>query len=353
MGDKKAVVMDTNFIIEHINDFRDVHQKLSETYDVFVSDVSIQERLSQKYLELKAKYDKLETIKTEYAGIASIQIKKSLDERFEKEKDYTLNGYTDLFGDNIIKFDPNAEILETVMDRVFKKTPPFCNADNASDKGFKDTLLWLSLLEYFKNYDGDSVIFVTADKGFGKNTAFLCNEFNDSTGKIIEIEGNNFYKDLVEVREDDKPVISTPLPDVSVMRDMVQERISALCGGYYDSDSWGNPEWCDTFILKKTVGVFEISMIFAGLQKILADNLFETSLCAGTAFAAIKNNIEDTFPIPIDAIQNALSLYEEINSKYQDYSTQFCSAAATIFNKTYQENQSSFLNLDDDDELPF
>ena len=51
--EKKAIVLDTNFIIEHKKDLRNVVEKLSSFFDVYVTQISISERLSQKYLELK------------------------------------------------------------------------------------------------------------------------------------------------------------------------------------------------------------------------------------------------------------------------------------------------------------
>ena len=49
---KTAIVLDTNFIIEHIKDIREVHEKLINKFDVYITDISINERISQKYLEL-------------------------------------------------------------------------------------------------------------------------------------------------------------------------------------------------------------------------------------------------------------------------------------------------------------
>ena len=59
--------------------------------------------------------------------------------------------YNTCFGDKVIPFKKTGKTLEAIIERANKKDPPFSSNKDASDKGFKDCLLWLSLLEYFKN----------------------------------------------------------------------------------------------------------------------------------------------------------------------------------------------------------
>ena len=169
MNEKIAVVLDTNFIITYCKNFGNLFQKLSETYDVYISQVSIQEHISQRYLELKEKYIKLEKSINEYSDIADIVIKKPFDEKFKSLEKTFQKYYRDLFGENIIPLNTNNDTLSILMDRVYKKIPPFSTAENASDKGFKDTLIWLSLLKYFKENGNSNVFLITSDKGFRNN----------------------------------------------------------------------------------------------------------------------------------------------------------------------------------------
>ena len=85
MPNKKAFVFDTNFIIENLN-LKEVVANLSEEFTVYVTQVSIDERISQKYTELKNKYDKLLALIDDYKGIANIRIITPLDKKFETEK---------------------------------------------------------------------------------------------------------------------------------------------------------------------------------------------------------------------------------------------------------------------------
>jgi hypothetical protein len=349
VNDKTAIVIDTNFIIAHIKDLRDVHQKLSESYDVYVTDISIQERLSQRYLELRAKYDKIEKFRSEYANLVNIGLKRTFEEQYDAEARSIRNNYSSLLNNNIIPFAPDADMLKTVMDRVYMKTPPFVSGD--SDRGFKDTLLWLSLLGYFKENGSDAVGFITNDKGFRNNTDALCKEFNEYTGKAIEIHGNDFYDDFIKPSDSPNAITPEPLPDVSLLRERIQETISALCFGEYETGSWGEPVWVRTFAVRKKVTAEDIAAMFDKLHGVVAGNLFETDILPTVVFAF--DNIEDTFPMPMSVLQSALHLYEELYSKFQTYLPQFFSATANIFNKNYQEVIKPFEIPDDDDDLPF
>ena len=59
MGDRKAFVFDTNFIIENIKNIDEVVQNLSTDFNVYVTQVSIDERIAQNRRESKEKFDKV------------------------------------------------------------------------------------------------------------------------------------------------------------------------------------------------------------------------------------------------------------------------------------------------------
>ena len=94
MSDKYSIVIDTNFVIENMQGLRELHEKLSENYDVYISEVSINERISQKYIDLKSKYLEIEKYGEKYSVYATIKIKRNFHERFELEKKYTEDAKT-------------------------------------------------------------------------------------------------------------------------------------------------------------------------------------------------------------------------------------------------------------------
>lgn len=71
-----------------------------------------------------------------------------------------------------------------IVERALNKQAPFEGGDKGkSDKGFKDALIWESILEFADTIDGpNEFIFITNDKGFH---SILTKEFEIITGKNI------------------------------------------------------------------------------------------------------------------------------------------------------------------------
>jgi hypothetical protein len=332
MNDKVSIILDTNFLISYKADLLNIHKKLSESYNVFVSEVSIQERVSQKYLELKDKYNNIEKFKNDNLNFVEIKYHHSFEDIYEIYKNKIQNNYKDLFGNNIIQFNENDYSLNLVMERVYKKLPSFNNLENASDKGFKDTLIWLSILNYFKKSGGNNSIFITNDNFFLKYTDALCNEFYTITGKNIEIKENNFFEIPITKPEEIKSEKIKLLMDFSVLRSKIQEYIYGLCSEFDGYDYWDKPKFHDLFKLKKIVTEDDMRNIFQNLKIIIENNLFETAINADVVFGT---DFESNYPIPIDALQNALNLYIDIHNEYKEYLPQFFYTASNIFNKNY------------------
>jgi len=331
MNEKISLVFDTNFIVSNLSKIEDTYKDLSMTYDVFISEVSIQERLSHKYMELKGKYDKINAITIEHQNLVELKIKIQFDERWEYIEKVINGKYQELFGKNIIYFNSHQETLKILMDRAFRKVPPFSTADKASDKGFKDSLIWLSILEYFQKNGGNKIYFATDDKAFKNNSLVLCKEFNERTKKSIEIKDNDFF--LSKVEKKDVIIENKPLPDFSLLRKRIHKDILALCCGYYSRDDFGNVILRDTFSLPVKVTEKDMMVIFCDLRRIIEANILDASIPANIAFNI--NNIVNECNIPIDVLQRALSLYDNIYKEHKDYLPQFFNAAANIFNNNY------------------
>jgi hypothetical protein len=214
--------------------------------------------------------------------------------------------------------------------------------------------MWYSILEYFKGNGEDEVVFVTNDGGFTKHIDTLQFEFNEFTDKKIEIHENSYYKDLIK-RPNQQPdeLPPHPLPDVNVLREKISETIGALCGfeGHYEDYNNRYEQWYDAFILRAKISASDAETVFCGLRKVIESNLFEVGVPANTVFEW-GDIIVNSRSISMNALQEALTLYEEIRDKMSDYLPQFYSTAANIINKQYRE-QPKALSFDDDDEIPF
>lgn len=70
--------------------------------------------------------------------------------------------------------------FRSIIDRAFGKRPPFEGKDKKSDKGFKDALLWESILEFALNQPKSEIIYYSKDNAFGE---FLIQEFAEVVDK--------------------------------------------------------------------------------------------------------------------------------------------------------------------------
>ena len=61
---KTAFIFDTNFILQN-SKLNEVVDNLKEDYNVYVTQVSIDERIAQQCRELKSKYEEVERCKTQ------------------------------------------------------------------------------------------------------------------------------------------------------------------------------------------------------------------------------------------------------------------------------------------------
>ena len=66
---------------------------------------------------------------------------------------------------------------QSIVNRAFNKIPPFEGREKKSDKGFKDALLWESILEFASNHLNARIIYYSKDNAFGE---FLLEEFKES-----------------------------------------------------------------------------------------------------------------------------------------------------------------------------
>ena len=67
--------------------------------------------------------------------------------------------------------------FKSIINRAFSKLPPFEGKDKKSDKGFKDALLWESVLEFALKHRNSKIIYYSKDNAFGE---FLLKEFAEN-----------------------------------------------------------------------------------------------------------------------------------------------------------------------------
>lgn len=358
MSKKKAFIFDTNFIIQH-PDLNVALDKLKDQYTLYVSQVSIDERIAQQCRELRQTFDEAKKCEVKFIHFASIKYKKT----FEEECEYYQSGiqakYDNYFGDHVIPLAKTGDTLSAVIERADKRLPPFSDAKGASDKGFKDCLLWLSILDYFKKNGEDEVIFVTDDKSaFLHNTDVLESEFKRVTDKAIHIHPNTYYKELIKTpAEITEEVVEEPeakdLPNLETLRVEIEEAVESLRGIDYEN-YYGDPMWSSTFSTSIPFDKEYVKAFFGGLRTDIQNHIFERTVPATKVLDLDGRVANGEAEIPMHCLENVLRLYQAVLKNYSQYSDQFFEAAAKVLNKNYRVPPIEFLSLDDDDtQLPF
>lgn len=348
---KTAFIFDTNFILQN-GKLNEVVDNLKADYNVYVTQVSIGERIAQQCRELKLKYEDAERCKNQYSDFAEVTVKVPYDATAEAYRKAVQSKYEACFGNNIIPYSSDSETFERILQRANDRIPPFLSEKGASDKGFKDCLMWISIVQFFKTAKENKVVFLTDDKSaFTKNTEFLVSEFKEYTGKGIEFKPNSYYRELLksaETKVPTPPKEDKPL-DIKALRDKIETVIAAICG--VDSyDYWGNETWDRTFFTSQYVDSEYIRAVFEGLKFVIDSHVFEKDIPGVLVFGLDERIQAGETNIPMDNLEAAFNLYESIKTKYPEYITQFYNAVASIVNKNYVKPPVSF---EDAGELPF
>lgn len=339
---KYIIIPDTNFIREHPYDFDNVLKVLKKHGEVFISEITIEEKIAQERIEIKRDYAKINEEKEKYKQIADISFKQSLDERIKWREDLTLSNYKKSFGNNVIKFEKNEKVFSMVLERAYNKIPPFSQSSstdkNPSDKGFKDTLLWLSLINYFKiNKSDKEIVFITNDNGFIKNCEALTQEFFDATKQKIQISNSEFYQNLIADKKNtefDKNTIIKEVTDIELenLRKEINHAVEGIC--FIWDQEYG--EMKEVFSVKFG-GIIdtELTQYFENIQKIINKNIFNEYVSAKDFWGDIVDSVY--YNVRIEKYIELNNIYLKMKNTYPNYLSQFFHTVASIFNKNATE----------------
>ncbi|MBQ4437541.1 DUF4935 domain-containing protein [bacterium] len=348
MTDKKAFVFDTNFIIEKKNNMVSIIEELKNDYNVYAPQVCIDERIAQECRGLMEEYQKVEDFTKKYNKFGIIEIKSTGEEILNSFRNAMMEKYQKTFCKKIIPFPKDNDTLLKIFERANQKIPPFPedNSKNKSDKGFKDCLLWVSLLSFFKEHGENEVVFVTNDKAFLDNKSFFLNEFHEVTGKKIGIEPNSYCAEIIQQSVEETPTTITTTPiDINSLREQIDSVINSLCEeGYYSRKIFTTTQKFD----KESTRIS-----FENMENVFQKHLLEKSIPATLIFENsgidIDEENDDDGIIPINNIENAIQLFKSIKNDYPQYMEQFLEAAVKILNRNYREPRDE----DEDEFLPF
>jgi len=152
------------------------------------------EDLDSKFQSLKSKFDGVIALKEIISNLIDLDIKEPVCKKDCYK--YLVTQIDKFVGDNdILLLDlPPENNLKPIIERAISRKPPFKSASNyGPDAGFKDVIVWHSILEHADLKKFDHHIFFTQDTGFDLN---CLDEFEKKFGK--KIKKAESYEELKE-----------------------------------------------------------------------------------------------------------------------------------------------------------
>lgn len=346
----KLILLDTNFLFGKRLESEYIQKFKENDIDVYISQIILDELKGQNIREIKLAYDKINKAisETKYAELY-FNIKDNTDiEEVFKESDSRMDNYFGkIFGDHIIPLPDKNEAFDILLDRSKRKTPPFYDEKGASDKGFKDTLIWIDFLNFCKENKYEEYYLVSRDNGFSKYSTAIRAEFKSSVGSdnfdvlqfttLNELH-NHFIKDVnlkeedltVELPfEEDKKITSNDIDRESIqkVKSAVHELLKRIEYDDFNEYEVSNinlhrflndedtVKFCDSLANKKAELVFFDSF---DIFSVLSDLDIEG-----------KRNYE----VEISNVMNFIEIWEMIKNKFPSYKDAFIKFLRTELNR--------------------
>lgn len=193
----KALFFDTSFIFGQGKKGDSFLRKFREEgFSIFIPELVVEESKAKNRREIR------ELLRGVEKASNRAEIRKSFPEIYVPKKEQYLKAYkksdenTQDFFDGlgtILPLPAPADAWNLLLARDQEKKPPFVDGD--SDKGWKDTLIWTSILEFSKSNEFEEYIFVTKDH-YDNGIPAMQKEFKEVTGKDIAFLKPNDYQDL-------------------------------------------------------------------------------------------------------------------------------------------------------------
>lgn len=214
--EKTNVILDTNLLYEsgknEIKNYKEFElssnfdsivsfletNDLIENYNVWIPEIvfmELEQQRKEKYKvsidNIKNEFKKLENYdKAEY-NLPNIN--------YEKELTKIISEYKKNNKINVLKIPKNEKLFEKILERCVKKQKPFCKG---SDKGFKDVILWESILD-FTNYNKGKEKYILITNNSEDFVKILEQEFFTKTQKNIHIyyKIKDFQEAILKINE--------------------------------------------------------------------------------------------------------------------------------------------------------
>lgn len=365
-SEKTAIVFDTNAIYQFYDQLDVIISKVSNNnYLPYIPQLVIYEYKKKFAREFKSN---TKGIMNKFKPYIEYKDKKNIDDILQDIQCDIQSNLESLFKDRIIKYDESSEAFNKIINRALEKIQPFVldNKSAKSDKGFKDTIIWLSVIEYFKNQVEENVIFVSDDTVFASNNYILINEFKSHTNKnitfktkeeflkMIAYENNKRAENIALKNNDldfehDVEINNISDEELARLREYIEHIIYEVC---FISTGY-NFEMDNTFTLISKIDASYVKNMLINLENNYKNHILENNV-AITEMVGNDEIIQDNYDIAINLYNELLHLYKNIKQDYPSLLPQFYKVVAKLINQyCYKEPKNYNINMNIDEDVPF
>lgn len=352
---KNVVIVDTNFLVNNTGNIKEIVKELQEKeIEVYVPELVKEEFINIQLRKLEEAYSKLENLKN-LQKIIDLKYRKKEVTRKMIEGIYN-NIFEENFKNKIIVYNKEG-MLDRVLERNKYKKPPFYNENNSSDKGFKDTIILLTIIDFISSFGDDAIFyFITSDNGFIKYKNEIEKEIFDKCAKNITIvEGkdkNKVYKELniVEEKSNQEEKTENIFSKEEINIEEIRKRINELMNIFIwttSFDYYGNLQDERRFEISNYINNEKTEKFLNSIDGIIEDNIFRNEILVETFFETdewvfSKNSID------VDTMKEISELYKKVkDTKYKE-------AFINYISQRINENKvNNMFTVESDDDLPF
>ena len=152
-------------------------------YIINISEITIEELKKQIIDKYKEELSNLKESYKKFKNIHNIKFDEDEEVKYDEILEKLMEDYIKFHNINIVKTKNIS--LQNLLNRAINKKKPVVGENGNSDKGFKDAVLWESIIEYAKKSENTKFILFT--KNIQDFPKALEDEFKDITNKKIEI----------------------------------------------------------------------------------------------------------------------------------------------------------------------
>lgn len=200
------IVFDTNILYNSSTNYSDFSfnknidliidflqkEELTDKCSILIPKIVIDELKQQLKEHFYEDYKKIQDLSKRLGKICNIIWNIDID-KYEEYMDQKIESYLDQKNVKIIDVCSDNS-FKRILDKALKKNPPFEGIEKKSDKGFKDAVIWHSLIEYSVQYGG-IYIFYTNDNIFLNNKEYLSKDFEETEYRKVV-----FFQTIDEIR---------------------------------------------------------------------------------------------------------------------------------------------------------